>query len=91
MEVTLEGIVTEVKRLHSENAEFPMYFTHDGIVTDVKLVQPENTESLMEVTSLPILTDWIAVIEVELIFSIDSRVNIPSASTGTSLSGVLLL
>ena len=36
MEVTLLGIVTEVKLLQFSNAEFPMEVTLLGIVTEVK-------------------------------------------------------
>jgi hypothetical protein len=37
MEVTLEGIVTEVKLEQPLNAEFPMEVTPSGMVTDFKL------------------------------------------------------
>ena len=40
MEVTLEGIVTEVKLVQPRNAYFPMEVTPSGIVIEVKLVQP---------------------------------------------------
>ena len=36
MEVTLEGIVTEVKLEHRSNAESPIDVTLEGIVTEVK-------------------------------------------------------
>ena len=42
MEVTLEGIVTDVKPEQSENAYSPMEVTLEGIVTDDKLEQSEN-------------------------------------------------
>ena len=42
MEVTLEGIVTEVKPEHSLNAEDPIEVTPSGIVTEVKPEQPLN-------------------------------------------------
>jgi len=40
MDVTLGGIVTLVKLMHSPNAELPMDVTLGGIVTFVKPVQP---------------------------------------------------
>ena len=52
MEVTLEGIVTEVKLEQPENAELPMDVTLEGIVTDVKPLQPENAEELIKRTPL---------------------------------------
>jgi hypothetical protein len=39
MEVTLAGIVTEVKLEQYANAELPMEVTLEGIVTEVKLTQ----------------------------------------------------
>ena len=42
MEVTLEGIVTEVKLEQAQNAEEPMEVTLEGIVTEVKLEQSVN-------------------------------------------------
>ena len=39
MEVTLEGIVIEVKLEQYPNALLPMEITLEGIVTDVKLEQ----------------------------------------------------
>ena len=43
MLVTLFGIVTSVRPVQYENAEFPMPFTVDGIVTEVRFLQDENT------------------------------------------------
>ena len=40
MEVTLDGIVIDVRLLQSENALSPMEVTLDGIVMLVKPVQP---------------------------------------------------
>jgi hypothetical protein len=42
MEVTDEGMVTEVKLLQSENALLPMEVTEEEMVTEVKLLQMEN-------------------------------------------------
>ena len=42
MEVTLFGIVTEVKPLQPLNALLPIEVTLFGIVTEVKPLQPEN-------------------------------------------------
>ena len=39
MLVTLAGIVTLVRPVQSEKAEYPMYVTPSGIVTLVRLVQ----------------------------------------------------
>ena len=40
MEVTLEGIVTEIKLEQPRNASPPMEVTLEGIVTEVKFQQP---------------------------------------------------
>ncbi len=40
MEVTLFGMVTEVKPLQPQNALFPMEVTLFGMVTEVKPLQP---------------------------------------------------
>ena len=40
MEVTLFGMVTEVKPLQSSNAPSPMEVTLFGMVTEVKPLQP---------------------------------------------------
>ena len=42
MLVTLAGIVTLVRPLQPENAEYPMLVTPSGIVTFVRPLQPEN-------------------------------------------------
>ena len=42
MLVTLFGMVTDVRPLHSPNAEEPMLVTLLGIVTEVRLLQPWN-------------------------------------------------
>ena len=47
MLVTLSGIVTLVRPLHSENARDPMPVTLSGIVTLVRPLQPSNTEAPM--------------------------------------------
>ena len=39
MEVTLLGMVTEVKPLQPQNAEFPIEVTLFGMVTEVKPLQ----------------------------------------------------
>ena len=39
IDVTLFGIVTDVRLLHPPNAPFPIDVTLFGIVTDVRLVQ----------------------------------------------------
>jgi hypothetical protein len=39
MEVTEEGMVTEVKPLQKENALLPMEVTDEGMVMEVKLLQ----------------------------------------------------
>jgi hypothetical protein len=39
MEVTLSGIVTEVRLLHPLKADLPMEVTLFGIVTEVRLLQ----------------------------------------------------
>ena len=50
------GIVTLVRPVQPENAEFPMLVTLLGIVTLVRPVQPLNAETPMLVTLLGIVT-----------------------------------
>ncbi len=50
MEVTLFGMVTEVKPLQSRNANSPMEVTLFGMVTEVKPLQSRNARSPMDVT-----------------------------------------
>ncbi len=50
MLVTLLGIVTEVKPVQPEKAQFPMLVTLLGIVTEVKPLQLEKALFLMLVT-----------------------------------------
>ncbi len=57
MEVTLLGIVTEVKLLHSRKAAYPIEVTLLGIVTEIKLLQPEKASYPIEVTLLGIVMD----------------------------------
>ena len=57
MLVTLDGIVTDVSPLHTENAKDPMLVTEDGIVTDVSPLQPENAQFPMLVTLSGIVID----------------------------------
>ena len=57
MEVTLEGIVTEVNPLQPLNAESPIVVTLEGIITVVKPEQPENAESPIVVTLEGIVTE----------------------------------
>jgi hypothetical protein len=52
MLVTEDGIVTDVKPVHPENAELPILVTEDGIVTDVNPVQPEKAEASIPTTVL---------------------------------------
>ena len=40
MEVTEFGMVTEVRPLQEENAQFPIEVTPSGMVTEVRPVQP---------------------------------------------------
>ena len=42
MEVTDDGIVTDVRELHPAKAALPMLVTDDGIVTDVREKQLKN-------------------------------------------------
>ena len=42
MRVTLLGIITLVRPMQSENAQFPMFVTPLPIVTLIRPLQPEN-------------------------------------------------
>ena len=50
IEVTLFGMVTDVRLLHQENAPFPIEVTLFEMVTDVRLVHLENAPPPIEVT-----------------------------------------
>ena len=56
MLITLSGIVTLVRLLHSSNADFPMLVTLSGIVTLVRLVHHLNAPFSMLVTLSGIVT-----------------------------------
>ena len=56
MEVTLFGMVTEVKPLQYENAPPPMEVTPVGMVTEVKPLQPLTKFAGIRCTLSPILT-----------------------------------
>lgn len=55
MEVTLSGIVTDVKFSHQINASAPMVVTLSGIVTDVKTLFSRNACISMAVTGLSLM------------------------------------
>ena len=57
MEVTLLGIVIEVRSEQPEKEKSPMEVTLLGIVIEVRPEQPEKEESPMEVTLLGIIVD----------------------------------
>ena len=56
MEVTDEGIVTEVSPLQFEKADSPMEVTADVITIDFNPVQKANVRKLMAVTE-PVLNE----------------------------------
>ena len=56
MEVTLLGMVTEVKPLQSENARSPMEVTPFGMVTEVNLLQSLTKFAGIRCTQSPIFT-----------------------------------
>ena len=57
MEVTLLGMVNEVRPLQPWKAELPMEVTLLGMVTEVRPLQPEKAELPMEVTLLAIVRE----------------------------------
>jgi hypothetical protein len=57
MEVTDDGMLTDISPVQPEKAILPMEVTDDGIFTDVSPVQPENAAEPMEVTVDGMLTD----------------------------------
>ena len=57
MEVTLFGMVTEVKPLQPLNAPHSMEVTLFPMVTEVKLLQPLNALPPMEVTPVGMVID----------------------------------
>ena len=54
IEVTLFGMVTDVRLVHTANALLPIEVTELGISTDVRLVHPWNARYSIEVTELPL-------------------------------------
>ena len=57
MEVTLLGMVTEVKPEQPEKAEIPMEVTLLGMVMEVRPEQPEKANHTIDVTLLGIIVD----------------------------------
>ena len=57
MDVTLLGMITDVKPLQLENALAPIDVTLLGMITDVRPLQPPKASVPMDVTPLPMLTD----------------------------------
>ena len=53
--VTLLGIVTEVRRLHSLKAACPIVVTLLGMVTEVRELQPLKADRPIVVTPSPII------------------------------------
>ena len=56
MDVTLLGMVTEVRAVQDENAESPMDVTPSEMVKEVREVQDWNAEFPMVVTDFPSIT-----------------------------------
>ena len=54
--VTLFGIVTSLRALHSQNAFLPISVTLLGIITSVRALQPQNAHSPISVTLSGIFT-----------------------------------
>ena len=57
IDVTLSGMVTDVKPLQSRKAELSIDVTLSGMVTDVKPLQPWNAEPPIDVTLSGMVTD----------------------------------
>ena len=55
--VTLSGMVTDVKPLHSWKAYEPIDVTPSGMVTDVKPLQPRKASCPIDVTLSGMVTD----------------------------------
>ena len=60
MEVTLFGMVMEVRPLQYRNAELPMEVTLLGIVIDVSPLQPWKAYALISVTPLGMVRSFIS-------------------------------